>query len=139
MLRGGAGVDTLGGNLGADQLFGDAGADEFRFGKASEGIDTIQDFSVAELDKLYIFAAGFGGGLGTGALAANRFVASGNPTTNQAFGQFLYNTATGALSYDSDGTGGAAAIQVANVFATGGAAATLTAADFLLFLGRAVG
>jgi hypothetical protein len=133
VLLGGAGSDVLLGNTGADQLTGGTGLDYFAFGALNQGGDTILDFTAADADKIYIFAAGFGGGLAAGALAANRFVSGTNPLANQAFGQFLYNTATGQLSYDADGTGGLAAQNIATVFAPGGVIATLAATDFLLF------
>jgi RTX calcium-binding nonapeptide repeat (4 copies)/FG-GAP repeat len=133
VLIGGAGNDTLLGNTGRDQLTGGTGQDYFAFGAVNHGGDSILDFTTADADRIYIFAAGFGGGLAAGALAANRFVSGTNPLANQAFGQFLYNTATGQLSFDADGTGGLAAQELSTVFAPGGVAATLTAADFLLF------
>jgi len=133
VLNGGAGNDLLLGNLGADQLTGGTGADYFAFGAANHGGDTILDFSVAEADKIYIFAAGFGGGLVAGALAANRFVSGANPVANQAFGQFLFDTGQGRLLWDPDGSGAGGAATITTVFVAGGSLASLTAADFLLF------
>jgi len=133
VLIGGRGNDLLLGNLGADQLTGGDNADAFTFGAASHGSDTILDFSVAEADKISIFAAGFGGGLAAGLLAGNRFVSAVNPGANQAFGQFLYDTSKGALLWDADGTGGGAAVLIATVFVTGGGLASLAATDFSLF------
>jgi len=40
-----------------------------------------------------------------GALHAGKLVASASPQVNQAAAQFLYNTATGMLAFDADGTG----------------------------------
>jgi Ca2+-binding RTX toxin-like protein len=133
ILSGGGGNDVMLGNVDRDQLTGGAGQDYFAFGSFNQGSDSILDFTTADADRIYIFAAGFGSGLAAGALAANRFVAGTDPLANQAFGQFLYNTATGQLSFDADGTGGLAAQELSTVFAPGGVVATLTAADFLLF------
>jgi RTX calcium-binding nonapeptide repeat (4 copies) len=133
VLFGGGGNDVMLGNADRDQLTGGAGQDYFAFGSLNQGSDAILDFTTSDADRVYIFAAGFGGGLTAGALAANRFVSGTAPLANQAFGQFLYNTATGQLLFDADGTGGLAAQELATVFTAGGVAATLTAADFLLF------
>lgn len=55
-LKGGNGNDILCGLAGADSLYGEAGADTFLFdvGSAFSGIDTINDFSTAQGDKLNI-------------------------------------------------------------------------------------
>jgi len=133
-LVGGAGNDMLLGGLGADALAGGVGADYFAFGSPGEGSDLILDFSGAEGDKIYLFAAGFGGGLAPGALAADRFVSGSGPTANQAFGQFLFNTASGQLSWDADGTGAGAAVQIASLFSSSaGSVASVGASDLLLF------
>jgi len=52
-ITGGAGVDTITGGAGADRLTGGAGADDFVFNSiATNGSDTITDFSVAQADRL---------------------------------------------------------------------------------------
>lgn len=50
-LGGNAGDDFLDGGAGDDQLYGGSGADTFYFGR-NYGVDLIQDFNVAEGDKL---------------------------------------------------------------------------------------
>ncbi len=65
-------------------------------------------------------------GLAAGALAAGAFT-TGSAAT-QADDRIVYNTATGALLFDADGTGGAAAVQ----FATLAGGLALTSADFLV-------
>lgn len=66
-----------------------------------------------------------------GALAGNRLVVAANPAANQAFGQFLYNTATGQLRWDADGTGAGAAVNIVKLLNGGVAVVTsLHAADF---------
>jgi hypothetical protein len=79
---------------------------------------------------LEIDASAFGGGLVAGALAANRLVVAAAPVANQAFGQFLYNTTTGQLSWDADGTGAGAAVQIARLLNGGVAVGTLAVGDF---------
>ncbi|GAB1256202.1 hypothetical protein NBRC116494_07040 [Aurantivibrio plasticivorans] len=53
-LYGGTGDDTLDGGAGSDVLYGQSGADTFEFDEndAFDGSDIIQDFSLAEDDKL---------------------------------------------------------------------------------------
>ena len=123
-LKGGNGNDTIVGGAGADELRGAAGADIFRYMAASEGGDEIKGFSVAE-DGLEVSAAGFGGGLAAGALAAARFVSGRDVVATEAFGQFLYDTREGELSWDADGTGAGAAVLIADF----GGRPALTAAD----------
>ena len=70
--------------------------------------------------------------LATGAfgspLAVSDFYASSNGAAHAAGDHILYNTTTGALSYDTDGTGAAAAVQIAVILNH----PTLQANDFLL-------
>jgi Ca2+-binding RTX toxin-like protein len=48
-ITGGSGADTINGGLGADTLAGGAGDDTFVFGtRATNGLDTITDFTVAD-------------------------------------------------------------------------------------------
>ena len=108
-LLGGEGDDTLSGGAGADTLDGGAGQDSFRYGSAAEGGDTIQSFSAAD-DTIEVSAAGFGGGLAAGSLAAERFVLGAAATA--ATGQFLYTQSNGQLFWDADGTGAAAAVLI---------------------------
>jgi Ca2+-binding RTX toxin-like protein len=129
-LRGGDGADLLIGGSGNDTLLGGAAADLFDFDVPDDGNDTIGDWSSADGDTLQVSASGFGGGLAAGALAADRLVVAANPTANQAFGQFLYNTGTGQLRWDADGTGAGAAVNVAKLLNGGAAVSTLNAADF---------
>ncbi|WP_233559853.1 calcium-binding protein [Oleomonas cavernae] len=50
-LIGGAGRDQVDGGAGSDTILGGTGADVFTFALGN-GLDTIQDFNRAELDKL---------------------------------------------------------------------------------------
>ncbi|WP_376094559.1 hypothetical protein ACE7GA_01375 [Roseomonas sp. CCTCC AB2023176] len=117
-LRGGAGNDTLLGGTGADRLYGDAGADTFRYASIAEGGDVIYAFAAAD-DGLEVSAAGFGGGLAAGSLAAGRFASNttGLATSAAGTGQFVYETDAGRLWWDADGAGGANALLLATLFA----------------------
>jgi Ca2+-binding RTX toxin-like protein len=113
-IAGNGAVNTLAGGLGNDTLTGGGGADVFLFASAlgAANIDTITDMT-ANVDKIHldnaIFAAFAAGNLGKFTTGAS---ASG------AGAQIVYNSATGALSYDSDGAGGAAQQQFA-ILSTG--------------------
>jgi Ca2+-binding RTX toxin-like protein len=113
ILTGGSGNDTLIGGRGNDTLTGGAGADSFSFGSRTEGIDIITDFSVAD-DTVFVSAAGFGGGLVAGAsITIDQFVIGASAV--DAADRFIYNSANGALSFDVDGAGGAAQVQIASL------------------------
>ena len=138
-LSGGAGNDTLIGGLGNDSLTGGAGTDYFLFNTVANTTtnkDTITDF-VAGTDKLQFSKAIFGGittsggaGVGT-ALAANEFVSSTTATAGTtATSHLIYNSTSGVLYYDADGSGAGAAVQVALIGTTTHPA--LTAADILI-------
>lgn len=122
VLIGGVGNDTLEGGTGADSLTGGSGLDQFRFAAANVGVDRIADF-VSGSDDIVVTAANFGLTAG----AAARVVVNGAATT--ASGTFLYNSTTGALAFDADGTGAGAAVQFAIL---ANKPATLVAADFVL-------
>lgn len=114
-LTGGNGADTLFGGTSADTLTGGLGNDSFVFQGQGQGPDLITDFSGG--DKLQFNRFAFA--------STATLVATGTPVPGGPGAVFLYDTATGALSYDADGTGALAASAVA-VLQNGGTAATLT-------------
>jgi Ca2+-binding RTX toxin-like protein len=125
LLEGFDGDDALTGGGGADTLIGGFGADAFVYLTSADGGDSIEDFAVG--DRLAITAAGFGGGLAAGTLAANYFVAGSGAVANEAgHGQFLYDTDTGDLSWDVDGTDGLGPESIAKLQS----APALSVADF---------
>jgi Ca2+-binding RTX toxin-like protein len=128
-LRGGTGNDRQTGGSGNDVHLGGAGADTFVFTGSTQGNDRIDDW-VAVDDQLEIDASAFGGGLVAGGLAANQLVVGSAPVATQAFGQFLYNTTNGQLSWDDDGTGAGAAIAITRLLNGGLAVGTLAVGDF---------
>jgi Ca2+-binding RTX toxin-like protein len=141
VLNGGDGDDTLIGNGGNDMLIGGTGADTLNSGSGQDvlvyqslffaGVDLIQGFSVPN-DTLAFSAAGFGGGLVAGQqlVAGTTFVSNIAPvaTTPVGIGAFLYDTDGQDLSYDADGSGSGAALQLAHF----DAAAALTPDDFTI-------
>lgn len=128
VLFGGNGNDTLTGGFENDRLLGDAGADRFRFLASNEfGSDTIADF-VAVDDAIQVSAAGFGGGLTAGsAISAGQFRLGFS--AQDANDRFIYGVfGNGFLSFDPDGTGPAAQVQIATLIG----APTLSAADIVV-------
>ncbi|HWP25070.1 MAG TPA: VWA domain-containing protein [Xanthobacteraceae bacterium] len=115
IIVGGLGDDTLVGGSGNDTLTGGSGNDIFRFNAPSEGIDDITDFVVAD-DKIQLDDAGFAGIGLPGTLGSGAFHI-GSAATDAAH-RIIYDSGTGALLYDPDGTGVAAAIQFAQLAAS---------------------
>jgi Ca2+-binding RTX toxin-like protein len=132
-LLGNGAANVLDGGAGFDTLTGGAGADTFRFSSALgalKNIDRITDFSVVD-DRIQLENGIFKALVNVGALSAGSLRAGANVTTAADANDFLlYNSSTGALYYDADGSGaGASAIQ----FATLSVGLALTAADFTIF------
>jgi serralysin len=119
-------ANTLTGNSAANTLTGAGGADSFVFASALGGgnIDAIADFSVAA-DTIVLNNAVFTG-LAAGVLAAGAFVIGS--AAADADDRIIYDSGTGALYFDADGSGAGAAIQ----FATLATGLTLTANDFIV-------
>ena len=115
-LQGGTGTDRLTGGNGNDTLNGGTGADTFVFETAANlatNYDTLQDF-VSGTDKLAFSRAVFTGFAATGAMSIDAFWSgAGVNAAHDATDRLIYNTSTGVLWYDRDGTGSAAAVQVA--------------------------
>ena len=130
ILMGGAGDDILTGGAGNDMLKGDAGNDFIRYNSPSEGIDTINGFVVAD-DTINVLQSGFGGGLNPGPITDPEFLSgAGINEPTDSFQRFIYNTGTGALFYDPDGTGSSPTVQLATL--NGGPPPTITTADIVV-------
>jgi serralysin len=115
LLIGSSGDDFLNGLTGNDTLTGGAGADMFVFTTAIAGgnnVDTITDFTV-NVDRIVLDHNIFTAVGATGVLAAAAFT-SGAETASS---RIVYDANSGAVSYDADGSGPAAAIQFASVAA----------------------
>ncbi|MDP8101964.1 calcium-binding protein, partial [Phocoenobacter atlanticus] len=114
MIYGGNGNDKLYGEDGNDVLYGGAGNDILLGGKgndifvfnnalSSNNVDEILDFTsgsdVLQLNDV-IFTE-----LDEGILSSSSFVANSNGEAKDANDHIIYNTTTGELSYDADGSG----------------------------------
>lgn len=116
-LNGGAGNDTLIGGAGKDTLTGGEGNDFFLFDKAanaSSNLDLITDF-VSGADTLQFSKKVFAGlGKSTGSLNADQFCSGdGQMVAHDPTDRIIYDTATGAVYYDADGSGVKPSVQVA--------------------------
>ncbi len=123
-LNGGDGDDIFTGGAGRDLLTGGAGADRFVFAATRDLGDTIADFDASDVLQ---FAARAFGRPGSLVLGQTLIVDDTPASVLSRKATFLFDTDTGVLSYDRDGTGRAAAVTVATL--TG--VTTLDASDFL--------
>ena len=107
-LAGGAGDDTLEGGLGLDTLTGAGGGDSFVFRETGNAnYDRITDFA-SNADELHLDDAAFAriGAAGDFAAGDDRFFAgAGAKSGLDAEDRIIYNTSTGYLWYDADGSG----------------------------------
>jgi Ca2+-binding RTX toxin-like protein len=126
VIVGNAGNNVLSGRGGVDTLQGREGADTFVFDVAPGpgNVDTIADF-VSGTDKIALAAAVFGG-LAAPGLPASAFVIGSQAV--DADDRIIYNSATGSLLFDADGSGATAAIEFARL----SGAPTLLHSDFLV-------
>ncbi|WP_376703594.1 calcium-binding protein [Mesorhizobium sp. ISC25] len=125
-ILGNAGANVINGGRGADILTGNGGNDAFVFNSAlgAGNIDRITDFNKLQ-DKIQLDDAVFAG-LKLGGLSSDAFFAG--TAAHDSSDHIIYNSSTGALSFDSDGIGGAAQIQ----FATLSPGLSLAAGSFLV-------
>jgi hypothetical protein len=132
VITGAAGNDSLSGGLGNDTLSGGGGNDTFRFLTApgATNRDQITDF-VSGSDLLSFSRAAFSGFGRQTTLNPNQFAAGpGCIAAKTASQRFLYDTSTGLLRFDRDGTGVAAPLEVAQLGLL--TPASLKATDVLL-------
>lgn len=128
-ITGNAGTNVIDGKGGSDTLRGSNGQDFFVFSTApgAGNVDTLADFSVAA-DTIRLENAIFTALGATGVLSATAFSANASGVAQDANDRIIYNTTTGGLFYDADGTGAAAAVQ----FAAMAAGLAVTNADFVV-------
>ena len=114
-ITGGSQNDSLKGGLGNDILTGGDGSDHFIFNTAinsTTNVDTITDF-VSGVDKLEFSKTIFKALGPIGTIDTTAFI-SGDFTNGQdATDRIIYNTVTGALYYDADGSGAKASVEIA--------------------------
>ncbi|MDK9693250.1 MAG: M10 family metallopeptidase C-terminal domain-containing protein [Sulfurimonas sp.] len=131
-LKGLGGNDILNGGGGKDTLIGGAGGDIFMFNTAisNTNFDTITDFNATD-DTIKLENAIFKKLLTAGTLNAAYFKANLTGKAADANDYIVYETDTGKLFYDADGSGTAtAAIQIALLGTT--THPTISAADFVV-------
>jgi serralysin len=127
IIYGNGGNNLLNGSLGNDTLKGGAGADTFAFDTTLSGtnIDTITDFNAA-LDLIRLDSGIFAGLDALAGLSGAQFV-TGTKATD-ADDRIIFNTVTGKLYFDPDGSNLTSAQQQ---FATlSGFSGTLTEFNF---------
>lgn len=127
-IDGGNGNDLIVGGGGNDTLTGGAGADTFFFetaANAATNVDDITDFTSGS-DILQFSKAKFAAltTLGQFGAADARFAANTTGVAGDATDRLIYNTNTGELFYDKDGTGAAASVLVGVVDGAPSLAAT---------------
>lgn len=113
-LFGAATNDTLQGGAGADVLSGSAGNDAFRFTSTTDRTDTISDFTAGQ-DQLEFLSRAFSMAAGTDMTAPGRFSSNTTGVATGTLAQFVFETDTGMLWFDSDGTGSAGRLAMATL------------------------
>jgi len=140
LLIGNQGDDQLNGGVGDDTLTGGLGADKFiyntneAFVKSAVGVDTITDFTSSQIDQIVLDKTTFtriSSMAGTGFSVANEFAqvtTDALAATSAAY--IVYNTATGGLFYNRNGT--ATGFGTGSQFLTLTNKPVLTASQFLI-------
>ena len=116
-INGGAGDDLIIGGAGNDSLSGGLGSDVFWFTEAINAIsnkDIITDF-LSGTDKLQfnLSIVSAVGGVGQFVTDDQRFWSNATGVAHDASDRLIYNTSSGVLSYDSDGSGANGSIAIA--------------------------
>jgi VCBS repeat-containing protein len=135
LLFGNLGNDTLNGGNGNDLLVGGDGNDVFVFDTSldpANNVDVIGDFKADGTDKILldddIFTA-LGTVVANTTLSAANFAANSGATAGDSNDYILYDTATGNLYYDADGSGAGAKVLFATLTVTAG---TVDNTDFVV-------
>jgi uncharacterized delta-60 repeat protein len=115
-LIGNARNNVFDGMAGADVMTGGGGADTFGFTTSlvAGNVDTITDFTVGA-DKIRLTHSIFNAIAGIGALSAGQFTANASGTAQDANDRIIYETDTGKLFYDSNGSAAGGATQFATL------------------------
>lgn len=135
-LVGTSGADVLVGGGGADSLTGGPGADVITLGDGSDtlifdsltGSDTVMDYSVAD-DSVQLSKATFAALGAVGALLnAEFYSAVGAVAGADATDRIVYDSASGRLYYDADGSGAIGAVLIGTFIGS----PTLTHSEFAI-------
>lgn len=127
-VNGSAGDDLIDGGSGRDVLRGGLGADDFVLSISAASRDRLADFTTGQ-DHLEVSVAEFGLILAPGSALGSAFLSNATGLAEASEDRFVYNTVTGVLFFDADGSdAGFAAHAVASL--TG--APVLNDTDFLL-------
>lgn len=139
-LYGGSGGDRLVGGDGNDTLTGNGGNDKFYFATALDettNVDTITDFSniAGNDDGIRLNHTVFSAFSAGNTLTDAEFICGDGVTAATTADQhIIYDTATGWLYYDQDGSGSTySAIHFATVNQSGGGHPLLAAGDFIVY------
>jgi Ca2+-binding RTX toxin-like protein len=134
-IEGRGGNDRLDGGFGLDTLNGGAGADDFVFNAIARFgdfilptlPDVIEHFTARDDELLFDNSAfdALGAEDAWSARDARFYAAAGATSGHDANDRLVYNTTTGDLYYDADGSGAEAALHVASLQG----APTLTACE----------
>lgn len=138
-LYGDEGSDDLSGGAGRDVFKGGLGNDALKFGSDSikdiavfdtalgpDNIDTIANFTAA--DEIHLSKTIFTALTKSGVLASAAFHVSATGTAADPLHRIIYDSTTGNLYYDPDGSGAAPGVQFARLDPK----FTPTAADFVV-------
>ncbi|TCN28412.1 hypothetical protein [Sinorhizobium americanum] len=126
-ITGNAAANTLDGGAGSDLLSGNAGRDQFVFSTAlgASNVDHIRDLSA--MDDTIVLSSKIFTTLMPGTLSPGLFkeVAAAKVDASD---RILYDSRTGALFYDADGSAAGKAVQFAHLDNK----AAITSADFFI-------
>lgn len=126
ILSGAAGNDTLSGGSGNDKLYGGTGNDTLTGGTGqdifvlhaapniSTNVDWITDFSVAD-DTIWLENGVFTALGGAGALSSAAFVRNTSGQAETSSHRLIYETDTGELYYDSNGSLSGGSVLIATL------------------------
>jgi Ca2+-binding RTX toxin-like protein len=136
ILIGNSAANTLDGGLGSDSLTGGSGQDQFVFStslNSTTNVDTLLDFQTGT-DSIVLSEAVFSQladlDIGSSPSVDNLLIGDAALDAND---YLLYNSSTGVLSYDADGSGTAsAAVAFAKIELNGVPPTDLSATDFII-------
>ncbi|CAH0349327.1 hypothetical protein SPH9361_00550 [Sphingobium sp. CECT 9361] len=126
-IDGGDGNDWLFGGAGVDQLTGGSGKDYFVFNTLTTSADKDRVVDFKAVDDTFAFDNAVFTGLGAdGQINSDLFVVG--KAALDANDRLIYGSKSGVLSYDADGSGSGAAVQIATL----SSGLHLTSSDFLI-------